>query len=466
MDEKQKKPIEIGPQPGPQTMFLSSEADIAIYGGAAGGGKSYALLLEPLRHHDNPKFGAVIFRRNNVQVRNTGGLWDESYNLYKPLGHHPREGILTWEFISGAGVRFSHLEHEKTVYDYQGAQIPMIGFDELTHFSESQFFYMMSRNRSTSGVPGYIRATCNPDADSWVRKFIDWWIGEDGFPIPERSGVIRWFIRDDTVLVWADTREELVEKYGETQLPKSVTFIAANIQDNKILMDMDPSYLSNLHALPRIERLRLLGGNWNIRASAGMFFQKEWFPIIDAIPSGWIDVVRYWDKAATKPNNENPNPDWTVGLLLYKYPNGTYVVGDVRRTRDTPLGVENFVKNTAAYDGYGVRIVVEQDPGQAGVADADNYIRLLSGYYVKVNRVDKDKETRALPVSAQAEHGNIRIKRAPWNEAFLDELEAFPPKESTSRSKSAEIDGHDDQVDTLSGAFNDMSQNLGICDAL
>jgi hypothetical protein len=189
--------LKIEPQPGPQTEFLSTPADIAIYGGAAGGGKSFGLLLEPLRHHDNSKFGGVVFRATSVQVRNEGGLWDESMAIYPLFQAKPRESTLEWSFPSGMRMKFSHLEYDKDVLNWQGSQIPFIAFDELTHFSQRMFFYMLSRNRSASGVPGYIRATTNPDPKSWVRTFIDWWIGKDGYAIPERSGVIRWFIRRD-----------------------------------------------------------------------------------------------------------------------------------------------------------------------------------------------------------------------------------------------------------------------------
>lgn len=435
---------QISPQEGPQTEFLRCSADIAIYGGAAGGGKTFGLLLDPLYEYNNPRFSGVTFRKNTTQIRNPGGLWDESMEVYFPLGGKPKESVLEWTFPSGMTMKFAHLENEKTVYDWQGSQLPWIGFDELVHFSAKQFWYMLSRNRSMAGVPGRVRATCNPDADSWVRNLIDWWIGSTGDPIPERSGVLRWFIRDGDEMVWADSREELIEMYGADQTPKSLTFIAANVFDNKILMNADPAYLSNLRALPRIERLRLLGGNWNVRPSAGMFFQREWFPTVDAVPAGWTRAVRYWDRAATRPNETNTDPDYTVGLLMYAYPNGTSIVVDVRRSRESPLRVEQFVKNTAAYDGVGIEVVGEQEPGAAGVADANAFTRLLNGYIVRIEKPTKDKATRAKPVSAQCEAGNVFVLRAPWNGAFFQELENF----------SGEDDVHDDQVDTLSGAYN------------
>jgi predicted phage terminase large subunit-like protein len=448
--------LKVEPQPGPQTEFLSTSADIAVYGGAAGGGKSFGLLLEPLRHQGNKKFGCVIFRRNSTQVRNEGGLWDESMTIYPLFEAKPREANLEWLFPSGARLKFAHLEYDSTVLDWQGAQIPFIGFDELTHFSEHQFFYMFSRNRSTSGVPGYIRATTNPDPDSWVRDFIDWWIGPDGYPIPERSGVVRWFLRRDDAFIWAGSPEEIYEQFGRGPeiLPKSVTFIPSKVHDNKILLAKDPAYLANLLALSRVERLRLLGGNWNVREAAGMMFQREWFPIIDAVPGGWIQCVRYWDRAATKPSESNRDPDWTRGLKLYKYPNNTFVVVDLKSIQDTPGKVEILVKTTASHDSYAVPIAGEQDPGSAGVADAENFVRMLSGYDVRVRRPTQDKVTRAKPVSAQCEAGNVRILRATWNEAFFSELENFP-------------DGsHDDIVDVLSGAFNELSGGLSIADVL
>ncbi|WP_020184536.1 terminase family protein [Methylopila sp. 73B] len=272
----------IRPHPGPQEAFLSTAADIAIYGGAAGGGKTWALLMEPVRHIGNPNFGAVFFRRETPQITNQGGLWDESQKIYPHLKARSIEQPYQWKFPSGAKVTMTHLQHENDVLNWQGSQIPLILFDELTHFTRKQFFYMLSRNRSTCGVRPYIRATTNPDPDSFLYDstgkglgLIDWWIGPDGLPIPERSGVIRWFVVINDTLRWADSRRALVEEYGEDAEPKSLTFISSKLTDNKILMEADPGYLANLKAQTEEQQQRLLHGNWKFKAEGGLVKRKH-----------------------------------------------------------------------------------------------------------------------------------------------------------------------------------------------
>lgn len=442
----------IRPQPGPQERFLASSADIAIYGGAAGGGKTFGLLLEPVRHTDNPGFGGVIFRRTTVQVRNEGGLWDESEELYPLLGAEPIQHTLDWKFPSGANIGFAHLEHDKTVLNYQGAQMPFIGFDELTHFSQKQFWYMVSRNRSMCGVRPYIRATCNPDADSWVAKFIAWWIDQDtGYAIPERSGVIRWMVRVGETIVWADSPDELAhhtmidEAGAEVPIPpKSVTFIAAKLTDNKALMAADPSYQANLLALPRVERERLLGGNWKIRAAAGLLFKRSWCQVVDAPPAD-LRIVRGWDLAGT-PKTDDNDPDWTAGTKIgVSRSTGRYIVLDHVRERDTPHKIEALINNTASQDGKSVEISLPQDPGQAGKAQVQTLIKMLSGYTARATPESGDKQTRFGPFSAQAEAGNVDVLRGPWNEEWFMQLEAFPEA------------AHDDDADSTSRAFNAVS---------
>ncbi len=257
---------EIKPQKGFQEKFLSSSADIVIGGGGAGVGKTYAEILESLRHTNNPEFSVLFFRRTYNQITAPGGLWDEATKIFPLFG--AISSNTTYKFPSGAKVVFSHFQHEKNKLDWQGTQIPLIIFDELTHFTKEMFFYMLSRNRSTCGVKPYMRATCNPDADSFVRDIIDWWIDDDGYIISERSGVLRYMTVFQDAIVWGDSKQEVLDKaphLSSFDEVKSFTFIEGNIEDNKILLKENPEYMGNLLALSEEDQLRLLKRNWNIK---------------------------------------------------------------------------------------------------------------------------------------------------------------------------------------------------------
>jgi hypothetical protein len=276
---------QIVPHPGPQTQFFESKADIVIFGGAAGGGKSFALVVEPLRRINRGGFRGGIFRRTYPQLKGQGGVWDECQELYRACGAKLRQGQdLDATFPSGANVAFLHLQHEKTKYEYQGHQFTYLGFDELTHFTQSQFFYMLSRNRSCCGIKPYVRATCNPDAGSWVADFIAWWIDpQTGLPIHDRIGKLRYFVREDDTLHWADDREDLVDQFPEYAADDilSVTFIPASLDNNPSLQQRDPGYRARLKALSRIERERLLHGNW--KAAEGSQIDDAWIRRFDCI---------------------------------------------------------------------------------------------------------------------------------------------------------------------------------------
>jgi len=437
--------MEIRPQAGPQEMFLSTPADIAVYGGSAGGGKTFGLLFEGMRHIGNPSFGGTIFRRQSTQIHNEGGMWDESEKLYPMLGGRGIQSKSLWKFESGAKLKFAHLEHEKTLQAYQGAQIPFIGWDELTHFSKKQFFYMLTRNRSTSGVKPYMRATCNPDPDSFVADLISWWINWDtGYAIPERSGVIRYLVKRDEDMTWAASVQELVDQgYNAKTDIKSFTFIASSIFDNKILLEKDPGYLANLNAQDRVTREQLLHGNWKIRANAGMVFRRSDFKVVDAAPSGGVRC-RGWDIAATEKKTAKEDPDWTVGLRMSRV-NNCYYIDHVERFRESPGSTKSKIINQSRVDGLGVRISIPQDPGSAGKIVANDFTKDLAGLDVRTSTETGDKVTRAMPLSAQVEAGNVYLIRGPWNEAFIKELESFPGP------------GHDDQVDAASRAFNELT---------
>ena len=450
------KVVELRPQPGPQEMFLATKADICIYGGgAAGGGKTYGLLLDALRHKNRPGFGEVIFRKNSIQIYNEGGLLDESLRMYSgikgaELKRSPRP---QWTFNGKGKVSFAHIDGDDDLKKFQGSQMAAIGFDELTHFTESQFFYMLSRNRTTCGIKPYVRATCNPDADSWVAKFIEWWIDPDtGYPIKERSGKIRWMIRRNETLYWADTIEELWERFElktqeEKQEPKSITFIMSTLYDNQILMKQDPSYISNLKALSVVERERLLYGNWKIKPAAGLYFKRSQIgQMLTMIPNDVVRWVRAWDLAATA-EGEGGEPAYTAGVLMGKRKNGRYIVADVINVRQTAADVRKTIKFTAMSDiakYKRVKIRLPQDPGQAGKDQAQSYIKYLAGFDVTAIPESGSKEVRAEPMAAQWQAGNFDVLIADWNEAYFNQLESFP----MSKFK--------DMVDAGSSAFSQL----------
>jgi hypothetical protein len=282
--------IEIGPQEGPQESILRTNADIAIYGGAAGGGKTYALLLDALRGIDEREWSPVLFRRTYKQITAAQGLWDKACELYPMFGGRMRQASMDAVFPSGCRIMFSHMENEADKLNWQGTAIALIGWDELTHFSEGQFWYLVSRARSTGSIEPYVRATCNPEPGSWVAKMLEWWIDPmAGTPIPERAGKIRWMVRGgDDQLVWADTREELSGYEGK---PLSFTFIPATLADNPALLERDPDYANRLRALPRAERESLLGGNWLFQA-AGVF-DREWFKTYTVLPDGGLQWLHH-----------------------------------------------------------------------------------------------------------------------------------------------------------------------------
>jgi predicted phage terminase large subunit-like protein len=451
MATKSEPEIQIRPQPGAQEKFLSTPADIAIYGGAAGAGKTFAILIENLRHIANPDFGSVIFRRETTQITNEGGLWDTASQIYPFCSGVPKLSPRhQYTFSTGARITFSHLHLEADVHSWQGAQIPLICFDELTHFSKYQFFYMLSRNRSTCGVKPYIRATTNPDADSWVATFIDWWIDkETGYPIPERSGVLRWFVRSYDAIVWADSPEELAAQGYDPNEAKSVTFIAASIYDNPALLSADPGYLNNLKALSRVERERLLAGNWKIKPAAGLYFNRNEATVIESVPADVVSWVRAWDLAATEITEDNPNPDFTAGVKMGKRANGRFVVAHVERFRKKASDVRATIKRTATHDTKRTMVSIPVDPGQAGKEQSQSYVTMLAGYSVKQRKISGDKLTRVEPFASQWQAGNVDVVRGAWNDEFFGELESFPDPGS-----------HDDQVDAAGDAFNGLINGL------
>ena len=171
----------------------------------------------------------------------------------------------------------------------------------------------------------------------------------------------------------------------------------------------------------------------------GGLFKRTWFNPVGAAPAGtrW---VRYWDLAATK-DRAGADPAYTVGLKLGRAPNGRIVIDHVIRERDEGVGIRKLIKDTAVSDGYECEIGLPKDPGQAGKVQAQDLVLMLAGWIARATTESGDKGTRAAPIAAQAEAGNVDVVAGEWNEAFLDEVTNFPGGKFK------------DQVDALSGAF-------------
>lgn len=448
-----KEDLVFKPQPGPQTEYLSTEADICIFGGSAGGGKTYGTILETLRHVNTPGFRAVIIRRKREDIKQQGGIWDDTEGIYPAFGGQPNLSELVWYFPEGATVGFGHMnDGEKDHKRYKSAAIALIVFEELTEFMEHQFWYMLSRNRSTCGVRPYIRATTNPEP-GWVADLLmagGYVCEESGYAIDEMSGVVQYIVRDEDELFWFKTRQAAIDHFPDKKVkPLSFTFIRSSLEDNQALLEIDPDYEAKLSMLTRIERERLLKGNWKIKPSAGLYFKPHWFHRTPRTPlkSEIRSITRYWDRASTAPKKPTDDPDWTVGILMAKRKDKTFVILDMVRFRGSPADVEKKIKATALEDDKFIRTLVslEQDPGQAGVVEIARYAKELAGHHVKAFKVVKDKKTRANPVSSAVENGLVTVIEGHWNQKFMDETEQFPEA------------AHDDIVDALSGAFTALT---------
>lgn len=441
--------IRFDPQPK-QAQFLKSNADIAIFGGAAGGGKTWSLLYKPTYFTGNKEFGGVIFRRTYPQITVEGGLWDESDKVYPFAGATSTKGALRWTFPSGATVVFRSMENEDDYRNFDGSQIPYIGFDQLESFTAKQFWYMMSRNRSTSGVRPIIRASCNPQP-GWLADLIQWWWDPDtGYAIPERSGVVRWFVRIGDGIRWFATKDEALKKHPAIP-PKSLTFIFSKLDDNQVLMKADPGYLANLMALPLVERERLLGGNWKISV-AGNIFKREWWKFVDQPPQGIHNWCRYWDLAATVPK-PGKEPDWTAGVKLGEK-DGNIYIADCVHFQGSSLTNERTIKATAELDGPAVMVRMEQEGGASGkslAGEEGHYARnILVGYDFDGVPSSKKKLLRWSPLSAAAEHGRVFLVKGRWNQDFVDELEGCKGE-----------DEKNDQADAASGALEALRVPTG-----
>ena len=391
-----------------QKVFLRTYALEALFGGAAGGGKSSALLMAAMQYVDVPGYSAILFRRTYADLSLPGALMDRFKDWIAPHDDiHWNANSYVATFPSGARISFGYLNNTNDYLRYKGSEFQFIGMDEVTEIRESDYRYLFSRlrrpaNGPLSQVPLRMRAASNP-APNWVRQRF------------------------------------IVEGQETNRI-----FVPSLLTDNPGIDAV--SYRQALQALDPVERRRLEEGDW-WSTTLGSMFDRTSFVIIDPHE---IPIITSAARVVTEPSPSYPDPDWTVGTLGV-FDQGIFYILDVRRARVKSDKVEHLIAQTALEDGPLVSIRMEQEPGSSGKALVDQFARyVLPGYDFQGIRSTGDKVTRARPFSASVANGNVRLIRGRWLTDWLDEVSAFPEGLT-----------HDDQVDSAVGAFTFLS-GLGL----
>lgn len=334
------------PQPK-QLMFQQRPEYEALYGGAAGGGKSDALLVEALRQVHIPHYKAILFRKTYPQLSE---LIDRSREIYKAAF---RRAVYNntqhfWRFPSGAKIYFGAMQHTADRINYQGKRYDFIGFDELTHFTWDEYSYMFSRNRPNgAGTRVYIRATCNPGGigHGWVKE---------------------------RFITAAPPMTPIEESYTvKTPRGKTITmkrrrvFVPSTVFDNQILLDNNPEYLASLSMMPEAERNALLYGSWD--SFDGQVFREwvndpahyddqRWTHVIKPfrIPAHWR-IYRGFDFGYARP--------FSVGWYAADTNGKLYRIAEYYGCTGTP---NEGVKITPGEIAENIRRIEDEDPNLRG----------------------------------------------------------------------------------------------------
>lgn len=393
------------PNDGPQTDFLAAPEIDVLYGGAAGGGKSYAMLVDPLRYAHRAAHRALILRRSMPELRE---LIDKSRELYPQAFHGCkfREVEKLWNFPSGAKVEFGFLERDADVYRYQGQAYSWIGFDEITHLpTEFAWNYLASRLRTTdSEITPYLRCTANPGGVGahWVKKrYIS--------PAPPNESF--------------DGNDGLSRK-----------FIPARLDDNPYLSE-DGRYEQMLKALPDVQRRQLLEGNWEITEGAAF---TEFDPNIHVvipfeIPIGWERIkgidYGYASESACVWGAVDPT-DGT--LIIYR---------ELYQKNLTGVDLAQVITNMEVYDPYSVQGVLDTAAWARTGTTGPTVGETLQRAGHKLRRADKNRIQGKIQIH---EYLRVQQSRRPRLQIFntcpnlIRELTGIP----LDKSNPEDVDTH------------------------
>lgn len=440
-----------------QRAFLELDAQEALYGGAAGGGKSDAALMAALQYIDQPDYSALIMRAHEVDLFKNNSIGDRAVKWFEGTPAKWDAGLLGFRFPSGATISFGHLGSIKDREKWKGPDFQFICVEELTEWEEGDYIFLFSRLRSVNPkVPTRMRANTNPGGvgHGWVkRRFIDsaqqhgtgllyeeWRKGQRlGSPVFESP--------PSTQVV------EIARSLGVH--PQGAHFVPAFASDNPKINQAE--YLMNLAQLDSVQFAWYAKGDWNAVPS-GKIFKREWFSESKYLkePPADLKWMRYWDLAGTDPDlpeNQGKDPAWSAGVKLALWPTDQghirLVVSDVRRVQLEPGDLESFVASTAKDDGRGVRIRFEREPGSSGKAVVRGYqTATLPEYDVDEHHKTGSKEEMWRPLAGLAKVGNVYLVDGEWTREFVDELVGLPK-------------GKKDQADAAAGGYAKLLEERG-----
>ena len=458
MDE----PFTLAPASVPQEQFLASDSKITLYAGSAGAGKTFAIIINLVKFALKKNTTAVVFRRTSTQLRQNGGIWDEATMVFKRMfgkGVQIRNREMEIYIpATNAKIKFSHLQYQSDIMSHLGAQYSLIIFDEATLFPFEEMILPLIgrlRNANVDYVPQMLWAT-NPMYNHGIYHWIkDFYLDEYGIPYDEKSNAERFFVLQNNKPLWYDSRKEAeaIHGGGKDSPVQSFRAIKAHISQNIPLLKANPDYISNLKALPEIKRRIFLDGSWTAREEEAGLFNRTMVTMVDHPNIRAKKRVRAYDLASQPVSTQSPNPDWTRGVLISKDDAGIYTVEDIVSVRDRPHIVQELIYHTARSDGNSTVVSYPIDPGQAGIARANEMKRDLAemGVSSKMIRPNKSKRSRFLAFSAIAEAGFLHVVRADWNEEFFNELEEFTGLKRGER---------DDMADCCSDGVLALNQTL------
>lgn len=403
-----------------QRVFLQLNCLEAFYGGAAGGGKSDALLMAGLQFVDVPGYAGLILRKTYADLNLPGALLDRAKAWLSPTDAKYQAAMHTYVFPSGATLTFGYADAVGDEMRYQGAELQFVAFDEVTQFTESVYRFLFSRIRRPQRADSY-----PPSADGLTLNAV---------PLRMRSASNPGGVGHDWV------KKRLVD--AKSREPGAV-FVPSQLEDNPHL-DQE-GYDRGLAMLDPVTYARLRGGDWSVKPAGAVFDASKIVVVEERWPeASHIQRVRYWDLASTELRKDGNDPDETVGVrLAHDTKTGLLLIEDVLAIREEPHVIEKWMQRIAALDGKKVPIVVEQEPGASGKNFISNLRRhILSGYSVDGDRPSGPKELRIRLIAPTVNNGEMSVVRGKYLTALLDQVDSYNPLYSK----------HDDQVDALAGA--------------